>query len=339
VAAARPLAERMRPRTIGEMCGQADALRTLAPLLARDVLPSLILWGPPGCGKTSFAAVVERATRCIFKRISAVSCGVKEVREVVSAAAGALRLSRRRTILFVDEIHRFNKGQQDAFLPHVEQGTIVLLGATTENPSFSLNSALLSRCRVFVLAQLTPQQLTPLLSRALEDKERGLGNSKVEVSSEVLEALSRLADGDARAALNALELAASAVIAGESGDSDRGSRRRCQVTIALVEQSLQKTHLLYDQGGDEHYNLISALHKSMRGSDPDAALYWAGRMLASGEDPRYVTRRLIRFASEDIGLADPAALLQAVAAHQAAQLIGMPEVDVVVAQCVVYMAL
>ena len=304
-----PLAERMRPRTVDEMCGQSDALNTLGPLLAQDSLPSLILWGPPGCGKTSFAAVVEHATIHVFKRISAVTCGVKEIREVVAAAAGALRLSRRRTILFVDEIHRFNKGQQDAFLPHVEQGTIILLGATTENPSFSLNAALLSRCRVVVLAQLTPENLAPLLTRALADNERGLGEVDVELAPGVLDALSRLADGDARAALNALELAVAAAEAGDSeGDGsadDKGQQQKHgrRVTVALVERALQKTHLLYDRAGDEHYNVISALHKSMRGSDPDAALYWSGRMLAGGEDPRYIARRLIRFASEDIGIA------------------------------------
>jgi putative ATPase len=342
-----PLAERMRPRALGEICGQEKALATFGPLLARGALPSLILWGPPGCGKTSFAAVAERAGAggCLFKRISAVTCGVKEIREVVDGAAGALRLTGRRTILFVDEIHRFNKSQQDTFLPHVEQGTITLLGATTENPSFSLNSALLSRCRVVTLAQLGAAELAALLQRAVADAERGLGDAGVAVPAEVLAALAALADGDARVALNALELAVSTVVAawgegGAAGEAGKAAEAAPRVlTVAAVEQALQKSQLLYDRAGEQHYNIISALHKSMRGSDPDAALYWAGRMMEAGEDPRYITRRLIRFAAEDIGLADPQALALTVAAHQAAQLIGMPESNVIVAQAVAYLAL
>lgn len=327
-----PLAERMRPDTLEDYLGQRQILgagKVLRSLIESDKVPSMILWGPPGSGKTTLARVIAKHTKSNFVQLSAVDSGVKEIRETVQKAKDDLDFFRKPTILFVDEIHRFNKSQQDALLPHVEDGTVTLIGATTENPSFEVNSALLSRCRVFVLEALAPEDLEVLVRRTLADKEKGLGNEEIRIDDETVQFLARMANGDARTALNTLELAVEATPCVEgviSLDADR------------IKESLQKTHLLYDKGGEEHYNIISALHKSMRGSNADAALYWLGRMLEGGEDPLYIARRLVRFASEDIGLADPNALVQAVAAYQASHFLGMPECNVILAQAVAYLA-
>lgn len=331
--AARPLAARMRPRTVDEIVGQQHLLgqgKALRRGIESDVVPSMILWGPPGSGKTTLAAVVAQTTKARFVALSAVTAGVADLRRVVDDAAKLLRATGRRTILFIDEIHRFSKSQQDAILPHVERGTVTLIGATTENPSFEVNAALLSRSRVFTLNALTDDNVLTLLRRALNDAERGLGAQHVGATDEALGYLANFANGDARTALNALELAAS--IAPEGADGVR------TVDLTTVEEAVQRRALLYDKSGEEHYNLISALHKSLRGSDPDAALYWLARMLESGEDPLYVVRRLIRFASEDVGMADPQALLVCVAAQQAVHFIGMPECGLALAQAVVHLA-
>lgn len=320
-----PLADRMRPKTLEEYEGQRQIVgegTILREALERDEIPSMVFWGPPGSGKTTLAKIIAEKTKANFVPFSAVSGTVKDIREVIAGAADRRKLYGERTILFVDEIHRFNKAQQDAFLPAVENGTIVLIGATTENPSFEVNSALLSRCRVFVLSMLDVPDVVAILKRAIADTERGLGAMGLAADEDALTYLAMMSNGDARVALNALELAA------RTGSVDR----------KRVADALQKTHLLYDRAGEEHYNVISALHKSMRGSDANAALYWLGRMLEAGEDPLYVARRLVRFASEDIGLADPNALLQAVAAFQAAHQLGMPECNVILAQCVAYLA-
>ncbi len=320
-----PLADRMRPRTLAEYEGQRQIVgdgTILREALERDEIPSMVFWGPPGSGKTTLAKIIAEKTKSHFVPFSAVSGSVKDIREVIAGAETRRKMYKEKTILFVDEIHRFNKAQQDAFLPAVENGTITLIGATTENPSFEVNSALLSRCRVFVLQMLEPEAVVAILRRALADAERGLGAKKIAVDDDTLEYLAMMSNGDARVALNALELAS------QTGIVDR----------KRVADALQKTHLLYDRVGEEHYNIISALHKSMRGSDANAALYWLGRMLEAGEDPLYVARRLVRFASEDIGLADPNALVQAVAAYQASHQLGMPECNVVLAQCVAYLA-
>lgn len=320
-----PLADRMRPKTLEEYEGQRQIIgegTILREALQRDEIPSMVFWGPPGSGKTTLAKIIAETTKANFVPFSAVSGTVKEIREVIAGAADRRKVYGERTILFVDEIHRFNKAQQDAFLPAVEHGTIILIGATTENPSFEVNSALLSRCRVFVLSMLDVPDVVAILRRAVADPERGLGAMSLAVDDDALTYLATMSNGDARVALNALELAA------RTGSVDR----------KRIADALQKTHLLYDRAGEEHYNIISALHKSMRGSDANAALYWLGRMLEAGEDPLYVARRLVRFASEDIGLADPGALLQAVAAFQAAHQIGMPECNVILAQCVAYLA-
>ncbi len=328
-AAAAPLAERMRPRTFDEFVGQEDLLSAGRPLreaIERDVLQSIILWGPPGTGKTTLARIIADTTRARFVSFSAVLAGIKEIREVMAEAERLKRATGRRTIVFIDEIHRFNKAQQDAFLPRVEAGDIVLIGATTENPSFEVNAALLSRSKVFVLRGLTTPEVQAILARALEDTEQGLGASGVTVSPEALETIALFANGDARAALNLLDLAVSA-----SGGTKHLDRER-------VEQTMQRRALRYDKSGEEHYNIISALHKSMRNSDPDAAVYWLARMLEAGEDPMYIARRLVRFASEDIGNADPQALTVAVAAKEAVHFIGMPEGNTALAQAAIYLA-
>ena len=328
-----PLADRMRPRTLEEYLGQqkiVGAGALLRKAMERDEVPSMIFWGPPGTGKTTLGKVIAQMTKSVFVPFSAVGGSVKQIREVVKVAKERRMYGTQRTILFVDEIHRFNKSQQDAFLPSVEDGTITLIGATTENPSFEVNAALLSRCRVFVLEALSQEDLEKILRSALTDEVRGLGKMKIEIADDTISYLAGMVNGDARSALNALELAVKSTEPAKDGI--------IKIDRAAVTQSLQRSHLLYDRAGEEHYNIISALHKSMRGNDANAALYWLGRMLEAGEDPLYVARRLVRFASEDIGLADPNALLQAVAAYQSAHMIGMPECNVILAQCVAYLA-
>ena len=335
-ATGTPLAERMRPRSLDEFVGQEEILAPGKPLreaIARDLLQSIVLWGPPGTGKTTLARIIADLTRARFVAFSAVLSGIKEIRDVMATAERTRREMGRRTIVFVDEIHRFNKAQQDAFLPRVEAGDIVLIGATTENPSFEVNAALLSRSRVFVLRALTHAEIAGLVRRAVEDRERGLGALNVDVSDEAVDAIARFANGDARTALNLLELA----VSGAPQDGATGDERR-RVDRTLVEQAMQRRALLYDKSGEEHFNLISALHKSMRNSDPDASVYWLARMVEAGEDPLYIARRLIRFASEDVGNADPRALSIAVAAKDAVHFVGMPEGNTALAQAVVYLA-
>ena len=328
-SAPSPLAERMRPRTLAEIVGQEKVVGEggfLRRAIAADRVPSLIFWGPPGTGKTTLARIIATVTSSRFVPFSAVTSGIKEVKEVMAEAVRLRKAQGRRTLLFVDEIHRFNRAQQDAFLPYVESGDVVLVGATTENPSFELNGALLSRCRVVVLEPLRTEDLTDLMRRALADPERGLGDSGVTAEDEALEELAQLASGDARRALNLLELAAA--------DADES-----RIDAETVRRVAQRKVLLYDKSGEEHYNLISALHKSLRESDPDAAVYWLARMLASGEDPLYVARRVVRFASEDVGLADPQALPQALAAWDAYHRLGSPEGELALAQAVLYLSL
>jgi putative ATPase len=330
--AAAPLAERMRPRSLDEVVGQEALVGpdgSLRQAVSEDRVPSLILWGPPGTGKTTLARLIATATRSQFVPFSAVTSGIKEVREVMAEAARLHRATGRRTLLFVDEIHRFNRAQQDAFLPYVESGEIVLVGATTENPSFELNAALLSRCRVVVLEPLSPAALAEILERALVDREHGLAASGVSAGKEALSSIAQLASGDARRALNLLEAAV----------ADARSRRSAEVTPEDVSRVAQRKVLLYDKAGEEHFNLISALHKSLRESDADAALYWLARMLAAGEEPLYLARRMVRFASEDVGLADPQALPQALAAWDAFHRLGPPEGELALAQAAVYLAL
>ncbi|HXZ28821.1 MAG TPA: replication-associated recombination protein A [Terriglobales bacterium] len=327
----RPLADRMRPRTLEEFVGQEHILapgKALRLQIERDDPGSLLFWGPPGVGKTTLAKIIARMTRSEFIEFSAVLSGIKEIKQVMADAEKA-RQYGTRTIVFIDEIHRFNKAQQDAFLPHVERGNIRLIGATTENPSFEIIGALLSRCRVYVLNPLSEEQIVALLRRALEDKERGLGQTPVTVADDVLRKIAAYASGDARSAYNVLEVAANTALA-QSGR---------EITDQIVHDALQRRVLLYDKAGEEHYNLISALHKSVRNSDPDAALYWLGRMLEAGEDPLYVARRVVRMAVEDIGLADPQALALTMAARDAVDFIGMPEGNLALAEAVVYLSL
>ena len=328
-----PLADRMRPRSLTEFVGQSDLLgkgTLLRRAIEEDKLFSMIFWGPPGSGKTTLARLIAHETKSHFVSFSAVLSGVKEIRAVVDEARSQWRYHRRKTILFVDEIHRFNKAQQDAFLPHVEQGVITLIGATTENPSFEVISPLLSRSRVMLLKPYSDEELSVIINRAIRDKDRGLGTLALEIDPEALEHIIWTADGDARMALNSLEAAASLL-----SIEDRDEKK---VTSAVVEAALQRKVLQYDKGGEEHYNLISAFHKSLRGSDSDASLYWLGRMLAAGEDPLYIARRMVRFASEDIGNADPRALTIAVSAMQAFHFIGLPEGELALAQAAVYLA-
>ncbi|MCD8104370.1 MAG: replication-associated recombination protein A [Lachnospiraceae bacterium] len=327
----QPLAERLRPRSLDEFVGQKHLLgpgKILRKMIESDQVSSMIFWSPPGSGKTSLARIIAGHTKAAFIDFSAVTSGIKEIRQVMQQAEQNRQFGER-TIVFVDEIHRFNKAQQDAFLPFVEKGSIILIGATTENPSFEVNGALLSRCKVFVLHALSTEELVEIISRALRDP-RGFGSQKIEMEPDMPELIANFANGDARAALSTLEM----VIL--NGEIDGATVRISRETL---EQCISKKSLLYDKKGEEHYNLISALHKSMRNSDPDAAVYWLTRMLEAGEDPLYVARRIVRFASEDVGLADPQALPQAVAAYQACHYLGMPECNVHLTQAVVYLSL
>ncbi|MFA6306253.1 MAG: replication-associated recombination protein A [Patescibacteria group bacterium] len=320
-----PLADRLRPETLEEFLGQEEIVgqgKMLRQAIEADKAPSMIFWGPPGSGKTTLAYIIAKHTKAEFIRFSAVTSGVKDLKEVIKKAR-ANAIEDRKTVLFIDEIHRWNKAQQDALLPHVEKGVITLIGATTENPSFEVRGALLSRCRVFVLKQLSAEQIGEIIKNALKDKLKGLGEAAVKISAETINMLALMSNGDARTALNVLEYAAAL-------DAD--------ITADIIKQAFQKSYLLYDKDGEEHYNIISALHKALRGSDADAALYWLARMLEAGEDPLYIARRLVRFASEDIGLANSRALEQAVAAYQACHFIGLPECNVILAQAVVYLA-
>jgi len=321
----KPLADRMRPSTLDYFLGQTEIVgegKLLRQAIESDQIPSMIFWGPPGTGKTTLAFIIAKKTKADFIQISAVTSGVGDLREIIKKAQENRRLSIR-TILFIDEIHRWNKAQQDALLPIVEQGVLTLIGATTENPSFEVRNALLSRCRVFVLKQLDRLELVKIIQNALADKDSGLGDLNIKIVQDVIDKIAEMSNGDARTALNILDYA-----------SSLGK----EITLDTVKQAFQKSHLMYDKDGEEHYNIISALHKSMRGSDADAALYWLGRMLEAGEDPLYVARRIVRFASEDIGLANSRALEQAVTAYNACHLLGMPECNVILAQAVVYMA-
>jgi putative ATPase len=328
-----PLAARVRPRSFAEFVGQehlAGEGRVFRRSVETDQLPSIILWGPPGSGKTTLAYIIASTTRSHFSPVSAVAAGVADLRRIIDEAKERRALYQKRTILFIDEIHRFNKAQQDAVLPFVEDGTITLIGATTENPSFEVISPLLSRCRVFTLNALREEEVGIIVQRALEDEERGLGGMGVELAPDALQHLLTMSEGDARAALNVLEMATFA--------TKPDARGRRSITLTDMEEALQHRALLYDKGGEQHYNLISALHKSLRGSDPDASLYWLGRMLEAGEDPLYIARRLVRFASEDVGMADPQALMVAMAAQQAVHFIGMPEGNLALAEAAVYLA-
>jgi putative ATPase len=329
-SSSEPLAARMRPRNIDEVVGQEHLLasgKVLRRLIEGDRIPSMIFWGPPGVGKTTLAEIIAHHTHARYVRLSAVSAGVADLRKVVEEA----RRSRQRTILFIDEIHRFNKAQQDAILPHVERGIVTLIGATTENPSFEVNSALLSRSRVFVLKSLSEEQVITIQQNALNDKERGLGQFSIAIDADALQQIAIFSNGDARTALNVLEMAM-------QSSRNTSSDGQIQITMATIEEVMQHRALLYDKGGDQHYDIISALHKSLRGSDPDAGLYWLARMLEAGEDPLYIIRRLIRFASEDVGMADSQALVVCMAAQQAIHFVGLPEANLALAQAVVYLA-
>lgn len=328
-----PLPDRMRPQNFEEFFGQQEIVgkgKMLRNLIETDQLSSVIFWGPPGVGKTTLAQIIARATKAHFVSISAVMGGKDELRKAVEDAEYRLRLENKRTVLFIDEIHRWNKGQQDALLPYVEKGLIILIGATTENPSFEINSALLSRSRVFILKHIEKNDLIKIIEQALKDKERGLGNLNVKIDKKEMEMLAELASGDARAAINSLDLAVKA--------KKIGKNKEIKITTEDIKEALQKTHLVFDKNGEEFYNLISALHKSMRGSDANAAIYWLARMLEGGADPLYVARRVLRFASEDIGMANSEAMIQANAAYDACHKIGYPECSVHLAQAVVYCA-
>ena len=335
----KPLAERLRPKTLDEFAGQKHLTgegKVLRRLIEKDMVSSMIFWGPPGVGKTTLARIIAEKTKAEFINFSAVTSGIKEIREVMKQA-DENRFSGIRTIVFVDEIHRFNKAQQDAFLPFVEKGAIILIGATTENPSFEINSALLSRCKVFVLQGLTEDDLHALLVRALRD-DRGFGTQEVVIEDDDLHLIAAFANGDARTALSTLEMV---ILNGDIRVSGKGKNAKETITVTgeIIEQCISKKSLLYDKNGEEHYNLISALHKSMRNSDPDAAVYWLARMLEAGEDPLYIARRIVRFASEDVGLADPRAVELAVACYQACHFIGMPECSVHLTEACVYLSL
>ncbi|MDP3063391.1 MAG: replication-associated recombination protein A, partial [Chloroflexota bacterium] len=328
-----PLAARMRPASFDEFVGQPHLVgpdRILRKAIDADEAPSLILWGPPGSGKTTLAYLIATVTKSHFEPVSAVTSGVADLRRIVQEARERRRLHSVRTILFVDEIHRFNKAQQDVILPHVEDGTVTFIGATTENPSFEVVAPLLSRCRVFTLHQLTDADVKSIVERALADEERGLGRLKAALEPDAMEALARISSGDARVALNAVEMAASATRPGPDG------MRR--INLATIEDALQRRSPLYDKSGDQHYDTISAFIKSIRGSDPDAAVYWLGRMIEAGEDPLFIARRLVILSAEDVGMADPMAMPVAVAAQQAVHLIGMPEGAIPLAQATVYLA-
>jgi putative ATPase len=334
----KPLAERMRPRDLSEFVGQTHVVgpgSLIRQAIEGDMLFSMILWGPPGCGKTSLAHIIARATKSHFIQISAVLSGVKDIRAAIDESKRQLHQHKKRTLLFVDEVHRFSKSQQDSFLKHVENGLLTLIGATTENPSFELIPALMSRCRVITLNALAENDIISVIERALKNTERGLGNLKLELSRRALMHIVNMSDGDVRAALNALEIAASVRIKTKDRQTEQESLR---ISLKEVENALQKKALLYDKSGEEHYNLISALHKSLRGSDPDAAAYWLMRMLDSGEDPFYVGRRMVRFASEDIGNADPNALNVALNAVDAFRFLGHPEGELALMQAAVYLA-
>ena len=334
----RPLAERMRPKSLDEFIGQQPVVgegSLIRNAIEQDRIFSMILWGPPGCGKTTLARIIARETRSHFVHFSAVLSGVKEIRAVIAEAGKQQKLYRQRTILFVDEIHRFNKAQQDAFLHHVESGLITLIGATTENPSFEVIAPLLSRCRVITLKMLADDEITAIIEQALTDGQRGLGNFGIALEPGALSYLARLADGDARTALNNLEAAAS-LVKKHAVTTDVGSGQA--IGLEELKKAIQKKALVYDKSGEEHYNLISALHKSLRDSDPDAALYWLTRMLAAGEDPLYLARRMVRFASEDVGNADPRALTVAMDAMEAFRFLGHPEGELALAQVAIYLA-
>ena len=341
-----PLADRMRPKNLDEFLGQEEVIgkgKMLRQAIEADTVPSLIFWGPPGSGKTTLAHIIANHTKAEFTRISAVTSGLKDLREIIRVAK-TNKIEDKRTILFIDEIHRWNKNQQDALLPQIEDGTITLIGATTENPSFEIINALLSRSRVFVLHRLSDENLAEIIRTAIKDKEKGLGRQRIKAENSVIDLLAAMSDGDARTALNILEylsslspgLSPSPSYAKASAGKQEGGDKK--ITKEMIKEAFQKSHLMYDKGGEEHYNIISALHKAMRGSDENAALYWLARMLEGGEEPLYIARRLVRFASEDIGLANSRALEQAVAAYQACHFIGMPECNVILAQAVVYLA-
>jgi len=336
--ASMPLAEKMRPRHLDEFTGQKHVTgkgTLIRNAIEQDRIFSMILWGPPGCGKTTLARIVAEETSSYFAQFSAVLSGIKEIRAVIEDAGNQLKLYRKRTILFVDEIHRFNKSQQDAFLNHVESGLITLIGATTENPSFEVISPLLSRCRVITLNTLSSDEIAEILDRALKDTQRGLGDLGLIFNEDALSHIIRISDGDARMALSSLEVVASLIVSESDGLKKEIKKN---ITIEDVETAVQQKALIYDKSGEEHFNIISALHKSMRGSDPDAALYWLGRMLSAGEDPLYIARRMVRFASEDVGNADPGALRVAIDAMEAFRFLGRPEGELALAQAAVYLA-